>query len=139
MVIENPSLLITDDDSAFRETLQRVFEPRGYRTLLAGDGEEAVHIVRTQVVHLALLDMHMPKLTGLETLRLVKQFKAILPCILLSADLDETIVEQARREHAFSVLRKPVALMQIMGVVRQALEATYNWHTSERRLWNRPK
>lgn len=139
MVIENPSLLITDDDSAFRETLQRVFEPRGYRTVLAGDGEEAVHIVRTQVVHLVLLDMHMPKLTGLETLRLVKQFKAILPCILLSADLDETIVEQARREHAFSVLRKPVALMQIMGVVRQALEATYNWHTSERRLRNLPK
>lgn len=137
MVIESPSLLITDDDSAFRETLQEVFEPQGYRTVLATDGEEAVHIVRTQVVHLVLLDMHMPKLTGLETLRLVKQFKAMLPCILLSADLDETIVEQARREHAFSVLRKPVALMQIMGVVRQALEATYNWHTSERRPWNR--
>jgi len=137
MVIENPSLLITDDDSAFRETLQGVFEPQGYRTILAGDGEEALHIVRTQVVHLALLDMHMPKLTGLETLRLVKQFKALLPCIILSADLDETIIEQARREHAYSVLRKPVALMQIMGVVRQALEATYNWQTSERRPWSR--
>jgi len=131
MVIENPSLLITDDDLAFRETLQGVFEPQGYRTILAGDGEEALHIVRTQVVHLALLDMHMPKLSGLETLRLVKQFKALLPCIILSADLDETIIEQARREHAYSVLRKPVALMQIMGVVRQALEATYHWQTSE--------
>ncbi len=131
MVIENPSLLITDDDLAFRETLQGVFEPQGYRTILAGDGEEAIHIVRTQVVHLALLDMHMPKLTGLETLRLVKQFKALLPCIILSADLDETIIEQARREHAYSVLRKPVALMQIMGVVRQALEVTYHWQRSE--------
>jgi CheY-like chemotaxis protein len=79
------------------------------------------------VVHLVLLDMHMPKLTGLETLRLVKQFKAMLPCIILSADLDEVIVEQARREHAYSVLRKPVTLMQIIRVVRQALESTYNW------------
>ena len=41
-MIESPSLLITDDDSAFRETLRGVFEPEGYRTLLAGDGEEAL-------------------------------------------------------------------------------------------------
>jgi CheY-like chemotaxis protein len=126
-MIETPSLLITDDDSAFRETLQGVFEPQGYRTILAGDGEEALSIVRTQVVHLAILDMHMPKLTGLETLRLVKQFKAMLPCIILSADLDEMIVEQARREHAYSVVRKPVTRIQITRVVTQALEMTYNW------------
>lgn len=127
MAFQNPSLLITDDDSAFRETLQGVFETQGYRTLLAGDGEEALKIIRTQVVHVALLDMHMPKLTGLETLRLAKQLKAMLPCIILSADLDEMIAEQARREHAYSVIRKPVTRLQITRVVTQALEATYNW------------
>ena len=127
MKIECPSLLITDDDPAFRETLQVVLEPEGYRTLLAGTGEEALEIVRNQEVHLVLLDMHMPKLTGLETLRLVKQFRAILPCILLSAHLDELIVEQALLAHAFSVLSKPVTRRQITGVVRLALERTYNW------------
>jgi len=127
MMIEAPSLLITDDDAAFRETLQGVFEPQGFRTLLAGDGEEALKIVRTEVVHLVLLDMHMPRLTGLETLRLVKQFKAMLPCIILSADLDEMLIEQARRAHAFSVLRKPVSRRVITGTVSQALEWTYNW------------
>jgi len=127
MTIECPSLLITDDDAAFRETLQNVFEPEGYRTLLASDGEEALRIVSTQRVHLVLLDMHMPRLTGLETLRLVKRIRAILPCILLSAQLDDTTIEQARREHAFSILSKPVTRRQITGVVRQALELTYNW------------
>ena len=127
MLTESPSLLITDDDSAFRQTLQGVFEPEGFRTILAGDGEEALRIVHTQTVHIILLDMHMPKLTGLETLRRVKRFKAILPCILLSADLDEMLIEQARRAEAFSVLAKPVTRLQITGVVRQALSATYNW------------
>jgi CheY-like chemotaxis protein len=136
MAIETPSLLITDDDLAFRETLRGVFEPQGYRTILAGDGEEAIRIVRTQVVHLMLLDMHMPRLTGLETLRLVKQFKAWLPCIILSADLDEAIVEQARREHAYSVLRKPVTRIQITRIVRQALESTYNWRANP---WDPPR
>jgi CheY-like chemotaxis protein len=127
MQIEAPSLLITDDDRAFRETLQGVFVPQGFRTLLAGDGEEALSIVRREEVHLLLLDMHMPKLTGLETLRAVKRFKSILPCILLSADLDEPLIEQARLARAFSVLAKPVTVRQITSIVRLALEQTYNW------------
>jgi CheY-like chemotaxis protein len=127
MAIDVPSLLITDDDAAFRETLQGVLEPEGFRTLLAGDGEEALQIVRTKLVHVAIFDMHMPKLTGLETLRMVKQIKAMLPCIILSADLNDLLVEQARREHAFSVLPKPFTRVQLTRIIRQALELTYNW------------
>ncbi|MHC4179333.1 MAG: response regulator [Planctomycetota bacterium] len=128
MLVESPSLLITDDDREFRETLQVGLEPRGFRTLLAGDGEEALEIVRSREVHLVLLDMHMPKLTGLETLRLLKQFRAMLPCILLSAQLDELLIEQARLAQAFSVLSKPVTLGQLTGILRQALRRTYDWH-----------
>ncbi len=122
-----PSLLISDDDLSYRETLESVFAPRGFHILLAGDGEEAIEIVRTQEVHLALLDMHMPKLTGLETLRLVKQFKAMLPCILMSAHWDDGLLEQARLAHAFLVLPKTIPLRQITGAVWQALERTYSW------------
>ena len=128
MLVETPSLLITDDDPGFRETLRVVFEPKGFRTLLAGDGEEALKIVHRETVHVVLLDMHMPKLTGLQTLRMLKEFRAMLPCILLSAQLDELIVEQARREHAYSVLSKTLTVGQITGVVRQALQRTYAWH-----------
>jgi CheY-like chemotaxis protein len=128
MLVNSPSLLITDDDPDFRETLQGVFEPKGFRTFLAGDGEEAIRIVRTQEIHLVLMDVHMPKLTGLEALRLVKQFRAMLPCILLSAQWDEMLLEQARLAHAFTVLAKPVTLPQITGAVRLALERTYAWH-----------
>ena len=127
MFVETPSLLITDDDCDFRETLQGVFEPQGFRTLLASDGEEALKIVHRQEVHLVLLDMHMPKLTGLETLQQLKQFRAMLPCILMSAELDELLIEQARRAQAFSVLAKPVTLRQITGVVHQAMQRTYHW------------
>jgi len=128
MLVESPSLLITDDDREFRETLRVGLETRGFRTILAGDGEEALKIVRTREVHLVLLDMHMPKLTGLETLRLLKQFRAMLPCILLSAQLDELLIEQARLAQAFSVLSKPVTFGQLTGILRQALERTYDWH-----------
>ena len=127
MRLEFPSLLITDDDHDFRETLRDVFEPR-FRTLLAGDGEEALDIVRTQEVHLLLLDMHMPKLTGLETLRRVKLFKSRLPCILLSAGLDDAIIRQAELAEAFSVLSKPISRRQLTSTVEDALRRIYNWH-----------
>jgi CheY-like chemotaxis protein len=128
MLIETPSLLITDDDPGFRETLRVIFEPKGLRTLLAGDGEEALKIVQHERIHVVLLDMHMPKLTGLETLRQLKEIRALLPCILLSAQLDEAIVEQARRAHAYSVLSKSVTIRQITNAVFQALQRTYAWH-----------
>ena len=127
MHLETPSLLITDDDLAYRETLRGVFEPRGIKTLLASDGEEALRIVQRVCVHIVLLDMHMPRLSGLETLQRLKEIRALLPCILLSAQLDEMIIEQARLAHAFSVLSKTVTLNQIRGAVRQALERTYAW------------
>lgn len=122
-----PSLLITDDDVAYRETLQSVFEPMGFRTLLAGDGEEAVSILQKETVHLVLLDMHMPKLTGLETVRVVHKMQKRMPCILMSADLDDEIVAQAERENVCSVLAKPVTRRQITGAVNQALSMTYGW------------
>lgn len=128
---ELPSLLITDDDRAFRETLSSVLEPLGVRTLEAENGMEALEIVRSETVHLVLLDMHMPRLTGLETMRMVKQLKAILPCILMSARLDEIIIEQARLARAFSILSKPVTRRQITSAVCRALERTYNWRLGE--------
>ena len=130
MIRYAPSILITDDDSAFREALKEVFVPRGFRTILAGNGEEALRIVQEREVHLVLMDMHMPKLTGLDTLRMLRRIRCILPCIILSANLDEQIVEQARREHVFSVLAKPITSRQLTTVVQEALQQTYNWHAS---------
>jgi CheY-like chemotaxis protein len=132
MVLSRPTLLITDDDRDFRETLRSVFEPRGFETFLASDGEEALDIVQQREVHLLLLDMHMPRLSGLETIRRVKQFRNILPCILMSAGLDETLAEEARRANAFSVLRKPVRFQVITGVVRDAMRNVYGWSLVDR-------
>jgi len=130
MRLQLPSLLITDDDHDFRETLRFVFETRGFRTLMAGDGEEALDIVRSQEVHLVLLDMHMPKLTGLETLRQVKRFKSRLPCILLSAGLDDSLIQQAQMAEAFSVLAKPISRKTLTNTVDAAMRRIYNWENS---------
>jgi len=125
--VVTPSLLITDDDAALRETMGGLFQPRGFRILMAGDGEEALRIVEREEVHLMLLDMHMPKLTGLETLRRVKLFKSSLPCILLSARCDDFLIAQGRQAMAHLVLAKPVSRQLLTSAVDQALEGVYGW------------
>jgi CheY-like chemotaxis protein len=119
------NLLITDDDRAARETLRDVFEPAGFRTFLAESGEEAIDIVREKEVHLALMDFHMPRLTGLETVEIVRQFKGLLPTILLSADRDDWLMRQALSARVFCVLAKPVNKNVLIYVVTRALDKFY--------------
>ncbi|HEX5106540.1 MAG TPA: response regulator, partial [Pirellulaceae bacterium] len=103
MILETPRLLITDDDRDLRSTMAGLFQSRGFDTLEAGDGEEALEIVGRQEIHLLLLDMQMPRMNGLETVRRLKELELALPMpwILLSGALDERIIEQAREAAAF--------------------------------------
>jgi CheY-like chemotaxis protein len=120
------SLLITDDDAAFRETLRNIFEPEGFQTLLAHSGEEALDILRSHPVHLALLDQHMPQLTGLETLRIIRQRNTILPVILMTADSTQQLMRDALSAHAFCVMSKSVTRNVVVYTVQQALSRSYD-------------
>jgi two-component system, response regulator PdtaR len=121
----NYSILITDDEAASRQALRDIVEPEGYRILMASSGEEALDIVRTDSVHLALLDMNMPTLSGLETLQLVHQTNAFLPCILVTADASETLLREAFQAHAYSVIPKPVSKNVVLYTVVRALMRVY--------------
>lgn len=108
-----------------RESLRDIFVPAGYRTFLAESGEEAIDIVDKNVVHLALLDMHLPRMSGLETLALVHQKRSRLPTILISADADEALMRKALSAHAYCVLAKPISRNLVIHVVSRAIEKFY--------------
>jgi CheY-like chemotaxis protein len=143
-----PRVLITDDDRDFRETIAGVLSDRGFETLQAGDGEEALDIVRRQEVHLLLLDMQMPRLSGLETIERLRQLPwpteksnialaaehiqpaFALPWILISGCLDDQLIARAKAAAVFSVLPKPVRLPELTGAVTGALAQAYDWRAA---------
>ena len=128
VVTRNPqrfSILITDDDDGCRQALRDIMELQGYHTLVASSGEEAVDIARDEDVHLALLDMHMPRLTGIETLLLVRQFRINLPGILVTADPSEQVMRQAYQAQVYSVIPKPVSKNIVLHTVIRALVRFY--------------
>jgi len=119
------SILITDDDRGCREALRDIFEPEGYRTFLAESGEEAIEIVREEPVHLALLDMHLPRLSGLETWEQVRHINELLPCILITADANELLIRRAFQARVTSVIPKPVSRNVILYTVVRTLVRVY--------------
>ncbi len=129
--LEPYSILITDDDPGCPETLRETLEPEGYRTLLASSGEEALEIVRFEPVHLLLLDMHMPRLTGLETLQLLRQINDLLPAILVTADNSDRLLRQAAQVKAYSVIPKPVSKSVVLYTVVRALTRHYGRPAAE--------
>ena len=95
--------------AAIREALGEALEQRGFRTVLAADGGEAVELVQVDLVHLVLFDMQMPRLTGLEAFAVIRQtLDRVLPAVLMTADATNDLIRRAFQAQVFSVIPKPV-------------------------------
>lgn len=118
-------LLIADDDPAFRETLSEIFDPF-FQTIVADCGEHALEMVQDCPIDIALLDMHMRQLTGLETIRALKLINRVAPCILITADYTRELAANAAEADAFSVLSKPVGRRDLVSTVSDAIGDAYD-------------
>jgi CheY-like chemotaxis protein len=119
------SILLADDDRLQLDTLREIIEPQGFRTFLAGDGEEALEIAQHEIIHVALFDVHMPKLTGLETLQLLRQFNISVPVILITADANSGLMQKAIQARASSVIPKPVSKNVVLYTLTRVLGRIY--------------
>lgn len=127
LVEQKFQLLITDDNPSFRSVLREVLEDRPFLVLHeAESGEEAVEVVQQKRIDIVLLDLHMRLLSGLETLRIMKQLDTVRPCILITSDVNEDVCRDASEANAYSVLKKPVRRRELVETVSQALTSAYN-------------
>ena len=121
------SILVADDDPAFRETISETLVREGYETLTASCGREAIDIFRNRdrFIHATILDMFMPDLTGLETLGELFKLADRLPAIFLTADESKELLLKAMEAGAYTLLRKPVSSRLVVVTVGQLLGKFY--------------
>jgi CheY-like chemotaxis protein len=119
------AILVTDDDAGSRQTLASLLQDRGFETVQAASGEEAIEIVRVELIHLVFFDMHMPRMTGLEALQQVRLINAILPAILVTADATRGLLRQALQAQVYSVIPKPVNKNVVLHTLTRALQQVY--------------
>jgi putative PEP-CTERM system response regulator len=115
------NVLIVDDEKNIRAGLGRALEMDGYRTLLAGDGQEALDVIRDEEVDLVIADLKMPRLSGEELLRRVVDQYPTVPVIILTGHGTIETAVQAMRDGAYDFLTKPVSLDRLSLLAKRAL------------------
>ncbi len=114
------TVLIVDDESSVRYSLETVFKKR-YRVVSAASGEEALELLRRESPDLAIVDLLMPGMSGLELIPRLKQEDARLPIIVLSALSEVSRVVEAIRLGAVQYLTKPFDVKELRLAVNVAL------------------
>jgi len=120
-------LLIVDDNSSFRQTVREVLERRfRFEIYEVSCGEEAVDHAQECQIDIVLLDMHMHHMTGLDTIRVLKDMNAVRPCILITSDDSIDLRRDASEVNAHAVLQKPVRRKELVTTVLWALRDAYD-------------
>ncbi len=117
----NPiAVLVVDDEKPIRDFVQRNLDIRGYQVYTAANGLEALAVFKTHPVDLVILDIMMPHMDGLETIRRIRQTSTV-PIIVLSALGEENDKIQALNLGADDYLTKPFGVGELLARVRAVL------------------
>lgn len=116
-----PTILVVDDDVDTTRNLSDILTDLGYEVAVAHDGPAALELVRARSFDVALLDLKMPGMDGLELYRRMKALRAGTVAIIVSAFASEATREEALAAGAWQVLAKPVDFTRLLKLVDEAL------------------
>ncbi len=113
-------LLLVDDEKEFVTTLAERLELRGMAVRTAGDGETALPMVSDDPPDLVVLDLMMPGIGGLETLKRIKSEHPDMPVILLTGRGSTKEGIEGMRQGAFDYMMKPIDINQLLSKIEEA-------------------
>ncbi len=118
-----PTIVIAEDDEDIRTLLEFRLRKAGYRPVATGDGAEALELVASEQPALAILDVMMPRMTGYEVTRALREVPATrdIPVILLTARVQEADETRGFEAGADDYIRKPfspnVLLSRVQAII----------------------
>ncbi|MBH0190646.1 MAG: sigma-54-dependent Fis family transcriptional regulator [Nitrospira sp.] len=115
------SILIVDDEEAIRTSLRSILEDEGYQVAVASSGQDALKIYGTDPPDLMILDIWMPEMDGLETLRRVKEFVPTTQVMMMSGHGSIETAVKAIKLGAYDYIEKPLSLENVTLRVKHAL------------------
>jgi two-component system, NtrC family, sensor kinase len=116
----NMNVLLVDDEKHFREILVKRLNQRGMVALQASNGEEALRLLEEKPVNVIVMDVKMPKMNGIETLRHVKERYPATEVIMLTGHASTRDGVDGIKSGAFDYLTKPIEFEQLLRKIRQA-------------------
>jgi len=120
------NVLISDAHWAWPQAVEEIFQPCGVNALVAQTPADAVRLVDSSKIHLALLDSGQADRAGIQTLRMIRKHDQLLPCILLTTQMDQHMLREALNLRVFSVVAKPVDIALLAEQIDRLFLKYYN-------------
>ena len=115
------SILIVDDDVGVCQTLADILEAKGYQVDTATDGFQAIEKAREAAFDVALMDMKMPGMNGVETYRKMKKSELKTKVIMITAYALEELIREAYVEGIVGVMHKPLEVDKLIESINNAI------------------
>ena len=113
-------LLLVDDEEGYVSVLAKRLSKRNFQVKTALSGSEAIRILRNESFDLAVLDLKMEDMDGIEVLKIFKVMEPQMPVIILTGHGSETAAREGMEYGAFDYLVKPCDLSELVERIRQA-------------------
>jgi two-component system OmpR family response regulator len=120
--MEEFKILVVDDEDDFRETIVKRLQKRKMPAWGAESGEKALELIEVQPFDVVVLDVKMPGLDGIETLREIKKKKPLIEVILLTGHASMESGIEGMKLGAYDYVMKPANLEELIEKMRQAYE-----------------
>jgi UDP-3-O-[3-hydroxymyristoyl] N-acetylglucosamine deacetylase len=133
--LANQLVLVVDDEASIRRSLEGVLKDEGLSVAVAEDGESAIRAIIKTKPSLVLLDIWMPGMDGLETLRKIKEIHEDLPVVMISGHATISTAIAATRLGAMDFLEKPLDLSGTIQLVRRLLNPQEPTSSSHEPSW----
>lgn len=118
---KHPRILVVDDDETIRTTMKAILQDEGYMVDLAGTGKEAIHKTNEKNYNVALLDIRLPDMEGVELLKLLKDGVPRTRKIMVTGYPSMQNAISALNKNADAYLLKPVDVEKLLATVKQQL------------------
>lgn len=115
-------ILVVDDDPNLRKTLADILKVKGYETAVAANGAEAIAAAEREVFSLALIDLMLPDLPGLEVMARIKAIAPLTEAIILTGHASMDTAIKATGQGAFAYLLKPYQMDELLEKIGHAVE-----------------
>jgi len=119
------TVLLANEQEGWHQTIRQLLHPQGVQTVSARSGREALNLIESQPIHVAVLDYQMQVLGGLQICRLMREMHNAPPAILLAHDLTTHLLHEALGMHVFSVLSKPVDFNVLLDTLARVMRRHY--------------
>ena len=116
------NVLLVDDESEFLETLVKRLRKRKLNTTGVGSGEQALEVLRTEPVDVVVLDVKMPGMDGIETLRAIKKMRPLVEVIMLTGHANMEVAITGMELGAFDYLMKPMDIDELLYKLQDAFK-----------------